>query len=119
MAKRKAAILGSSGMIGQRFAHMLDAHPYFEVVAYCASDRSDGKKLADVWRLSDIHLDHRIGSKSIRGTNPAALAKADVEVVFSGLPSDVAGPIEDECADHGMAVFSNAASHRMEHTPPF
>lgn len=118
MAKRKAAILGSSGMIGQRFAHMLDAHPYFEVVAYCASDRSDGKKLADVWRLSDIHLDHRLGSKSIRGTNPAALAKADVEVVFSGLPSDVAGPIEDECADHGMAVFSNAASHRMEHDTP-
>jgi aspartate-semialdehyde dehydrogenase len=115
MAKKKSAILGSSGMIGQRFAHMLDAHPYFEVVAYCASDKSDGKRLAEVWRLSDVHLDDRLGSNTIQGTSPAALAKAGVEVVFSGLPSDVAGPIEDECADHGMAVFSNAASHRMEH----
>lgn len=118
MAKKKAAILGSSGMIGQRFAQMLDAHPFFDVVAYCASDKSEGKKLADVWRLSDIRLDHRLGVKVIQGTNPAALAKSDVEVVFSGLPSDVAGPIEDECADHGMAVFSNAASHRMEHDTP-
>ncbi len=118
MTKKKAAILGSSGMIGQRFAHMLDTHPYFEVVAYCASDKSEGKRLADVWRLSDIHLDRRVGSERIQGTNPAALAKADVEVVFSGLPSDVAGPLEDECAGHGMAVFSNAASHRMEHDTP-
>ena len=118
MAKRKAAILGSSGMIGQRFAHMLDAHPYFEVVAYCASDKSDGKKLADVWRLSDVELNLRLGAKTIQATNPAALGRQDVEVVFSGLPSDVAGPVEDECAEHGMAVFSNAASHRMEHDTP-
>ncbi len=118
MAKKKAAILGSSGMIGQRFVHMLDAHPYFETVAYCASDKSEGKMLANVWRLSDLHLDHRLGAKSNEATNPAALAKAGVEVVFSGLPSDVAGPIEDECADQGMAVFSNAASHRMKPDTP-
>jgi aspartate-semialdehyde dehydrogenase len=118
LAKRKAAILGSSGMIGQRFAHMLDAHPYFEVVAYCASDRSNGKKLADVWKLSDVEMNPRIGKETIRATNPAALGKQDVEIVFSGLPSDVAGPVEDECAEHGMAVFSNAASHRMEHDTP-
>jgi len=118
MAKRKAAIFGSSGMIGQRFAHMLDAHPYFDVVAYCASDKSDGKKLADVWKLSDVELNLRLGAKTIQATNPAALGRQGVEVVFSGLPSDVAGPVEDECAEHGMAVFSNAASHRMEHDTP-
>ncbi len=118
MAKRKAAILGSSGMIGQRFAHMLDAHPYFEVVAYCASDKSDGKKLADVWKLSDVELNLRLGAKTIQATNPAALGRQGVEVVFSGLPSEVAGTVEDECAEHGMAVFSNAASHRMEHDTP-
>lgn len=118
MAKKKVAILGSSGMIGQRFAQMLAGHPYFEVVAYCASDRSDGKKLADVWRLSDVELDPSLGSSVIRGTNPKALAKEGVEVVFSGLPSDVAGPVEDQCADQGIAVFSNAASHRMEKDTP-
>ncbi len=118
MAKKKAAILGSSGMIGQRFAHMLNAHPYFEVMAYCASDRSEGKSLAQVWRLSDVALDKSLGSKVIQITDPAALAKADVEVAFSGLPSDVAGPVEDACAEEGIAVFSNAASHRMEEDTP-
>lgn len=118
MAKRKAAILGSSGMIGQRFAHMLSGHPYFEVMAYCASDRSEGKKLADVWKLSDVELDGELGTSVIQGTSPASLAKQGIEVVFSGLPSDVAGPVEDECAENGLAVFSNAASHRMEPDTP-
>jgi aspartate-semialdehyde dehydrogenase len=118
MAKKKAAILGSSGMIGQRFAHMLSAHPYFDVMAYCASDRSEGKSLAEVWRLSDIGLDQTLGSKVIQATDPKALAKSGIDVAFSGLPSDVAGPIEDECAEEGIAVFSNAASHRMEPDTP-
>jgi len=118
MAKRKAAILGSSGMIGQRFAHMLDGHPYFEVAAYCASDRSEGKRIADVWRLADVELDPRLGSEVIQATNPSQLAKEGIEVAFGGLPSDVAGPIEDSCAENGIAVFSNAASHRMEDDTP-
>ncbi len=118
MTKKKAAILGSSGMIGQRFSHMLDGHPYFDVVAYCASDRSEGKRLADVWKLPDIELGPSLGSKAIAGTDPAALAKEGVEVVFSGLPSEVAGPVEDACAEEGMAVYSNAASHRTDPDTP-
>lgn len=118
MTKKKAAILGSSGMIGQRFSHMLDGHPYFDVVAYCASDRSEGKRLADVWKLPDIELGPSLGPKAITGTDPAALAKEGVEVVFSGLPSDVAGPVEDACAEEGMAVYSNAASHRTDPDTP-
>ena len=118
MAKRKAAILGSSGMIGQRFAHMLDSHPYFEVVSYCASDRSEGKRLSEVWKLADVPLGEDLGREVISPTDPAGLARRGVEIAFSGLPSEVAGPIEDDCADHGIAVFSNAASHRMENDTP-
>lgn len=118
MAKRKAAVLGSSGIIGQRFAYMLHEHPYFEVVAYCASDRSEGKKLADVWKLSDSELCPDLGKSVITTTDVQALVRGGVEVVFSGLPSDVAGPVEDQCAEAGMAVFSNAASHRMEPDTP-
>jgi len=118
MARRKVAILGSSGMIGQRFAQMLHEHPYFEVVAYCASDRSDGKKLSEVWKLNRIDPGHALAENFIGPTKPAALAKQGVEGAFSGLPSDVAGPVESECADNGIAVFSNAASHRMEPDVP-
>jgi aspartate-semialdehyde dehydrogenase len=118
MARRKVAILGSSGMIGQRFAHMLHGHPYFEVVAYCASDRSDGKRLSEIWRLADVDLDDDIGSQVIRATDAGSLVRDGVEAVFSGLPSDVAGGIEDVLAEEGMAVFSNASSHRTDDDTP-
>ncbi len=118
MAKKKAAILGSSGMIGQRFAHMLSDHPYFDVVAYCASDRSEGKRLEDVWRLSDVELDPELSGEVIQTISAAQLIREDVDIAFSGLPSEVAGPIEDDLAEAGIGVFSNAASHRMEPDTP-
>jgi len=118
MTKRKAAILGSSGMIGQRFAHMLHGHPYFEVVAYCASDRSEGKRLSEVWKLAEIELDGDLGQQIIRTTDVDSLVGDGVEVVFSGLPSDVAGNIEDELAEQGTAVFSNASAHRTDEDTP-
>ncbi|OGS55958.1 MAG: aspartate-semialdehyde dehydrogenase [Euryarchaeota archaeon RBG_19FT_COMBO_56_21] len=118
MAKKKAVILGSSGMIGQRFVHMLNNHPYFDVVAYCASDRSEGKKLEDVWKLSDLEIDPRLANEVIQATEASALINEGVDVAFSGLPSEVAGPIEDDLAEAGIAVFSNAASHRMEPDTP-
>ena len=118
MTRRKTAILGSSGMIGQRFAHMLCGHPYFDVVAYCASDRSDGRWLRDVWKLADVEFPEALEEAKIASTDAAALASEGVEVVFSGLPSEVAEKVEDDCADSGMAVFSNASSHRMEADTP-
>ena len=118
VTKRKAAILGSSGMIGQRFAHMLDDHPYFEVVAYCASDRSEGKYLRELWKLADVGLPAGLTDAKIVATDPRTLVEEGVELVFSGLPSDVAGKVEDDCANGGMAVFSNASSHRMESDTP-
>lgn len=118
MTKRKAAILGSSGMIGQRFAHMLNGHPYFEVVAYCASDRSEGKRLSEVWKLAEVELDDDLGHQVIRATDVSDLVGDGVEVVFSGLPSEVAGGIEDELAEHGTAVFSNASAHRTDKDTP-
>lgn len=118
VSKQRAAILGSSGMIGQRFAHMLDGHPYFEVVAYCASDRSEGKRLQDLWKLADVEMPAGLSDATIEATDPKALANKGVQVVFSGLPSDVASRVEDDCAEGGMAVFSNASSHRMDADTP-
>ena len=118
MTRRKAGILGSSGMIGQRFAHMLYDHPYFEVTSLCASDRSDGKTLADVWKLADVELCGDLAKRRIQATDVDQLMRDGVDVVFSGLPSDVAGEVEDKCAEEGMAVFSNAASHRTDDDTP-
>lgn len=46
------------------------------------------------------------------------LARDDIAVVFSALPSGVAGPIESRLADLGYQVFSNARDHRMDADVP-
>ena len=43
MKKYKVGIVGATGMVGQRYAILLENHPWFEVVAIAASPRSKGK----------------------------------------------------------------------------
>ena len=41
--KYNVGIVGATGMVGQRFATLLENHPWFHVVALAASPRSAGK----------------------------------------------------------------------------
>ena len=41
--KLRVGILGATGMVGQRFASLLEDHPWFDVVLLAASERSAGK----------------------------------------------------------------------------
>ncbi len=45
--KVKVGVLGATGAVGQRFVQMLQGHPWFEITALCASERSAGKRYAD------------------------------------------------------------------------
>ena len=41
--KRRVAVIGATGMVGQRFVTLLARHPWFELCAVAASARSAGK----------------------------------------------------------------------------
>ncbi len=113
--KTSVAILGATGLVGQRLVQMLDAHPWFEVRALAASDNSVGKRYADavMWHLgSDMPAYAR--EMIVQPCEP----KFDTPLVFSALPSDVAGEIEARFADAGALVSSNASSHRMDADVP-
>ena len=43
MKKIKVGILGATGMVGQRFIQLLENHPWFEISALAASERSARK----------------------------------------------------------------------------
>ena len=45
--KRKVAILGATGAVGQRYIQLLQGHPWFEISVLAASERSAGKKYKD------------------------------------------------------------------------
>src|SRR5215475_13407959 len=45
--KIKVGVLGATGAVGQKFVKLLENHPWFEVSALAASDRSAGKPYAE------------------------------------------------------------------------
>ena len=48
MKKYNVGIIGCTGMVGQRFATLLEAPPWFQVTALAASARSAGKTYKSV-----------------------------------------------------------------------
>ena len=55
MNRLRVGILGATGMVGQRFVSLLARHPWFEVVAVLASERSAGKRLGELMVRDGIH----------------------------------------------------------------
>ena len=45
--KYNVGIVGATGMVGQRFATLLENHPWFNVVCLAASARSAGKPYSE------------------------------------------------------------------------
>ncbi len=113
------AVLGATGMVGQRFIELLQGHPWFELVALAASERRAGRTYAEVaqWRLAGSAMPASAASLPVTACRPDALP-AGVKIVFSALPAEVAGEIEANFAQAGMAVFSNAKNYRMEPDVP-
>jgi aspartate-semialdehyde dehydrogenase len=110
-------VLGAGGYIGQHFVRLLASHPSFELTWLGGGERSAGRPLGELWQLEEAPP-AGLAVTRLRATTPATLRRSGVRVVFGGLPSGVAGPIESECTRRGMAVFSNAADHRMDPDVP-
>ncbi|MGA2462214.1 MAG: aspartate-semialdehyde dehydrogenase [Candidatus Bathyarchaeia archaeon] len=108
----KAAILGATGLVGQRFVQLLNDHSWFEIASLTGSDRSAGTVYKDAvnWRM-ETQLKQKIGELTVQPTDPK---EVDADVVFSALPSDEALKVEESFARAGYAVVSNAAAHRMD-----
>ncbi|NIR87457.1 aspartate-semialdehyde dehydrogenase, partial [Candidatus Bathyarchaeota archaeon] len=116
----KTAVLGATGSVGQIFIRLLSGHPWFEVSVVAASERSAGLKYSEAakWRLS-TPIPEKVYDLEVVDIEPKAVRKIeDVDVVFSALPSEVAGKVEESFAEAGYVVVSNASSHRMDPDVP-
>jgi aspartate-semialdehyde dehydrogenase len=116
MHKIPVGVLGATGLVGQRLIVLLANHPWFEVVSLAASDNSVGKQYGEAvkWQLS-AEIPEQVRAMVVQACDPARISAS---VVFSALPSDVAGDIEVEFARSGAIVSSNASSHRMDDDVP-
>jgi len=109
------AVLGATGNVGQRFVQLLEGHPWFRVAEVVASDRSAGKPYHEAadWRLP-TPLPSDTAGLVVRDYGD----RLETPVVFSALPGEVAGEIEQRMAREGRAVLTNTSTHRMEPDVP-
>lgn len=113
--KIRVGILGATGTVGQKFVQLLGSHPWFEVVALAASERSVGKpyKEAVNWILPTTIPVH-LANKNVQPCEP----NLPCPIVFSGLDSSIAGEVETAFAEAGYIVISNSKNHRMDPDVP-
>ncbi|MDA2934054.1 aspartate-semialdehyde dehydrogenase [Acidobacteria bacterium AH-259-D05] len=115
MGKIPVGILGATGAVGQKFVVLLADHPWFEIQELAASQRSSGNRYEDVvnWKQS-TPIPESVRGMTVKECEP----NLQCEIAFSGLDSSVAGEIEENFAQQGYWVFSNAKNHRMEPDVP-
>ncbi|ODS35787.1 aspartate-semialdehyde dehydrogenase [Candidatus Altiarchaeales archaeon WOR_SM1_SCG] len=116
--KLKVGILGATGMVGQRFIQCIQEHPCFEISALAASEKSAGSKYKDVakWYLAGDMPEH-ISGAVVEEIDTKIISKYDLDIVFSAIPSKIAGKVESDFAKH-IPLFSNTATYRMTNDVP-
>lgn len=119
--KYNIAVIGATGMVGQRFLTLLAEHPWFHIAAVAASPRSAGKKYADAvgdkWCMDVeipacvrdmIVLDATGDVEKIAGLVDFAFCAVDMK-------KDEIKALEERYAKAECPIVSNNSAHR--HTP--
>ena len=117
MPQQKIAvgILGATGVVGQRFIQLLEAHPWFEVAWLAASDRSAGQAYGEAvrWRLK-TPIPERVLQMQVSNAAPEGAPR----VIFAALDASIARELEPQFAAAGCAVVSNSSAFRMHENVP-
>ncbi len=116
--KLRVGIIGATGIVGQRFIELLENHPYFEISALMASERSSGKKYKEAasWYLSS-KIPDEIADMVVLPVDVREAERNNVDIIFSAIPSSVAREIEGSFAKD-FPVFSNTSTFRMDDDVP-
>lgn len=117
--KYNVGIVGATGMVGQRFAKLLENHPWFNVVCLAASSRSAGKPYSEAvgkkWCM-DTDIPEKMKDIIVLD------ATADIEKITSmvdfvfcavDMKKDEIKKLEEEYAKHECPVVSNNSAHRF------
>ena len=112
----KAALLGATGAVGQRYISMLPRHPYLHLEVMMGGE-SAGKKYGEAvhWLFPEA-IEPAMANKVVKRATPESAKGCDI--VFSALPSEVAAEVEVEFARAGFTVVSEASAHRMDADVP-
>ena len=116
-SRYKVGIICATGMVGQRFVTLLQNHPFFEVTALAASQRSSDKKYSDVmqsrWVMDKAYSD-KIGDMIIFDAEKIDSIKPLVDFVFCAvsLNKEQTKALEEKYAKAEIPVISNNSANR-------
>jgi len=123
MSKLKVGIIGATGMVGQRFATLLEDHPYFEVTALAASKNSAGKTyeeaVAGRWKLEE-KMPEALKNIVVKDAYDVEGMAKECSMVFCAvdMPKDEVKALEDSYAKAEIPVMSNNSAHRWTSDVP-
>jgi aspartate-semialdehyde dehydrogenase len=115
--KLKAAIIGGTGMVGQRFIALLENHPWFEVGAIAASAASADKSYEEAvdgrWKLT-IPLPQSVKRIPVQDASRVEEVTSCVDLIFCAvdMKKDEIRALEEAYARTGTPVISNNSAHR-------
>ncbi len=115
--KLKVAIAGA-GMVGQRFAILLENHPWFEVTTIAASPRSAGKTFAQAvegrWNMPKP-IPEAMKDIVVVDASDVQAVTANADLVFCAVDMDKAATraLEEAYAQAETPVVSNNSACRM------
>ncbi|KAG2478715.1 MAG: Aspartate-semialdehyde dehydrogenase [Nitrosopumilales archaeon] len=122
--KKKVAIIGVTGAVGQEFVLSLENHPWFEVTQIAASERSAGKKYVEAisdpnsgivsWEIGGEIPDY-IREMTVKNIDQVDVSQLDL--VFSAVESVAAREIEAKFAAD-LPVISTSSAFRYEEDVP-
>jgi len=122
--KKRVAVIGVTGAVGQEFVLALNNHPWFEVKQIAASERSAKKKFVDAIRdpnsgILRWHLREPIPEyvKDMIIESVDDIKPENLDLVFSSVESEAARDIESKFAQD-IPVISTSAAYRYEADVP-
>ncbi len=124
MSRKRVAIVGVTGSVGQEFVQSLENHVWFEVTQIAASERSAGKKYMDAIRDSNSGIiawevngpiPSYIKDMTVGSVDDLDLSQLDL--VFSAVESKAARGIETKIAAL-VPVISTSSAYRYEEDVP-
>lgn len=123
MKKTNVAILGATGMVGQRFVSLLENHPYFDVRVLAASPSSKGKKYIDAvsgrWKMEN-EIPAYAKNMLVEDVSDVERIAKEVELVLCALDmeKDDIIRIEEAYAKAEVVVVSNNSANRWTKDVP-
>lgn len=121
MKNYKVGIVGATGMVGQRFATLLENHPWFEVTVLAASPRSAGKTYKEAvgakWCMATDIPESMADMIVMDATADIDKIASSVDFIFCAvdMKKDEIKALEEAYAKAECPVVSNNSAHR--HTP--